>query len=126
MFFEEVCLIDWEEVLPETEDVNLIFELFHNKLSNIIDRHAPLRKLSKKEIGIKAKPWITNGIRVSIAKKNKLYELYIKSKNDYHFSKFKSYRNKLKHLILINKKKYYNKYFANSKYNKTLGKVLSS
>jgi hypothetical protein len=104
MLFEEVRLINWGDVLPETEDVNLIFESFHDKLSNIINMHAPLRKLSKKEIRIEAKPWITNGIRVSIAKKNKLYELYIKSKNDYYFSKFKTYRNKLKHLVSISKK----------------------
>ncbi len=117
MLFEEVRLINWGDVLPETEDVNLIFESFHDKLSNIINMHAPLRKLSKKEIRIEAKPWITNGIRVSIAKKNKLYELYIKSKNDYYFSKFKTYRNKLKHLISISKKNFYNKYFANNKYN---------
>ena len=66
--------------MPETENANLIFESFHNKISGIINRLAPLRKLSKKEVRILAKPWITNGIRVSIAKKNKLYELYIKSK----------------------------------------------
>ena len=71
MLFEEVRMINWGDVLPETEDVNLIFESFHiNKLSNIINRHAPLRKLSKKEIRIEVKPWITNGIRVSIAKNN--------------------------------------------------------
>ena len=117
MLLEEVRQVNWEDVLPETEDVNLTFESFHNKLSDIINRHAPQHKLSKKEIRILAKPWITNGIRVSIAKKNKLYELYIKSKNDYYFSKFKTYRNKLKHLILVIKKSYYNKYFANNKYN---------
>ena len=117
MILEEVRQINWEDVLPETEDVNLTFESFHNKLSDIINTHAPLHKLSKKEIRILVKPSITNGIRVSIAKKNKLYELYIKSKNGYYFSKFKTYRNKLKHFILVSKKSYYNKYFANNKYN---------
>jgi hypothetical protein len=43
--------------------------------------------------------------------------LYIKSKNYCYFSKFKTYRNKLKHLIQVSKKSYYNKYFANNKYN---------
>jgi hypothetical protein len=94
IILEEVRQVNWEDVLPETEDVNLTFESFHNKLSDIINRHAPLHKLSKIEIRILAKPWITNGIRVSIAKKNKLYELYNKTKNDYYFFKFKTYRNK--------------------------------
>ena len=117
VLLEEVRQISWGDVLPETEDLNLIFESFHNNLSNIIDRHAPLHKLSKREIRIAAKPWITNGIRASITKKNKFDELYVKSKNDYYFSKFKAYRNKLKHLIMISKKIYYNNYFANNKYN---------
>lgn len=90
MLLEEVGQINWGNVLPETEDVKPIFESFHNKVSDIINRLAPLRKLSKNEVRILAKPWITNGIRVSIAKKNKIYELYIKSKNDYYFSKFKT------------------------------------
>ena len=64
-----------------------------------------------------AKPWITKGIRVSIAKKNKLYKKYLKSKNNYYFSKFKIYRNKLNHLLLRSKKMYYNNYFGNSKHN---------
>ena len=33
---------------PVTEDVNYIFESYHIKLSEIIDKHVPLRKLSKK------------------------------------------------------------------------------
>jgi hypothetical protein len=73
-------------VPPETEDVNRILLIWH----------APVHKLSEKESRILAKPWITNGIRVSIAKKIKLCELYIKSKNDFSFSKFKTYCNKMK------------------------------
>ena len=73
-------------VPPETEDVNPILLIWH----------APVHKLSEKECRIIAKPWITNGIRVSIAKKIKLCELYIKSKNDFYFSKFKTYSNKMK------------------------------
>ena len=65
-----------------------------------------------------AKPWITNGLRVSIAKKNKFYKKYLlKSKNSYYFSKFKIYRNKLNHLLIQSKKMYHNNYFANNKHN---------
>jgi hypothetical protein len=74
-------------VPPETEDVNPIILLIS---------HAPVHKLTEKESRILAKPWITNGIRVSFSKKIKLCELYIKSKNDFYFSKFKTYSNKMK------------------------------
>jgi hypothetical protein len=54
MLLEEVQQVNWEDVPPVTEDVNLTFESFHNKLFDIINRHAPLHKLSKKEIRILA------------------------------------------------------------------------
>ncbi len=37
--------------------------------------------------------------------------MYLKTKNHYYLSKFKSFRNKLKHLLPISKKNYYNNYF---------------
>jgi hypothetical protein len=48
-----------------------------------------------------------HGLLVPITKKNRLYKSYLKNRNDYYFSKYKIYRNKLKHLI-ISKKSYYN------------------
>jgi hypothetical protein len=68
---------------------NYIFEFFHIKLSEIIDKHVPLRKLSKKSMRSPAKPLITNGLRVSIAKKNKFYKKYLKSKNIIIFQSLK-------------------------------------
>ena len=41
----EVQAINWEEVLPSAPDVNLIFDSFHAKITEIVDKHAPLRKL---------------------------------------------------------------------------------
>lgn len=103
--------------MPEHSDVNLILELFYSTINEIINTHVPLKKLSKKESRLYAKPWITKGLPVSIANKNKLYKSYLKSRNSYYLSKFKSYRNKLKHLILINKKSYYSSYFLRNKDN---------
>ena len=113
----DVQLIDWEDVLPVTDDVNLIFDSFHAKISEIIEIHVPLRKLSKRQVRLLAKPWITKGIRLSIRKKNNLYKQYLRSKNAYYWTNFKIYRNKIKHLLLISKKSYYNDYFTNNKSN---------
>ena len=73
----------------------------------------PLQKLSKRDSKFEAKPWITKGIKVSIAKKNKLYRDYLRFKNDYFLSKFRYHRNKLKYLLLITKKQYYTNFFIN-------------
>ncbi len=37
--------------------------------------------------------------------------------NAYYWTKFKIYRNKIKHLLLISKKSHYNNYFANNRNN---------
>ena len=70
-----------------------------------------------KESRLHVKPWITKGLLASIANKNKLYKSYLKSRNSYFLSKFKYYRYKLKHLILISKKSYYSSYFLRNKDN---------
>lgn len=108
---KEVQSIDWADVLPPGDDVNLIFDSFHSCITNVINNHIPLKLLSKKEVKILAKPWITAGLRASIASKNKLFKSYLRSKSEYHFSKFKTFRNKLKHLLNISKKEYYNQFY---------------
>ena len=44
----DVQLIDWEDVLPVTDDVNLIFYSFHDTISEVIEKRVPLRKFSKR------------------------------------------------------------------------------
>ena len=44
--------------------IHFMFDTFYSRLSNIIDRHIPIKKLSAKEIKQLSKPWITPGITV--------------------------------------------------------------
>ena len=43
--------------------------------------------------------------------KKKIFIIFLNLRNEYHHSKYKQYRNKLKHLIALRKKTYYNDYF---------------
>jgi hypothetical protein len=70
----DVQQIDWEDVLPVSEDVNLIFESFHAKISETIDNHVPLRRLSKKQVRLLAK----HGLQTALGP---LYKLIIDSIN---------------------------------------------
>jgi hypothetical protein len=90
-----------------------VFDIFHSKLSSIVDKHIPLRHLSKKELKHFDKPWITSAIRISI--KNNYYKKYIKTRSLYFYNKFKTYRNKINHLLKISKINYYNQYFTINK-----------
>ena len=40
----------------------IFFQSFFDRVNSIVDKHAPLRKLTKKEIKSLSKPWIIRGI----------------------------------------------------------------
>ena len=58
----------------------------------VIDQNAPLKK-----------PWITKGILASIIKKYILLKKNIKSNDELTFLRYKTSRDKIKHLIRIRK-----------------------
>ena len=57
----------------EFGDVNEQFHDFYFKMEGCVERHAPLKKLTPKEIKLKQKPWITTDIMKMIKVKNKLF-----------------------------------------------------
>lgn len=81
-----------------------MFHSFYSEVSSIIDRHIPVKQLSRSELKLKSKPWITAGLHKSIKIKKNIYKKIIKTKSIYYHSKFKVYRNKLNHLLRISKK----------------------
>ena len=68
--------------------------------------------ISRRELKLRSKPWITPALRRSILIKNKLYKKFLKTRSSYYQSKFKYCINKLNHLIKISRKQYYNEYFS--------------
>ena len=92
------------EVICSKTDVNKSFTAFYSKLNKLVNKHAPLKPLSKKNLKKLRKPWITKGIRRSIKIKNSLY-----SSGD--LPRYKLYRNKISMLTRISKKTFFHKYF---------------
>ena len=109
--------IDWNCTNTDFKNITMMFDSFHNKLKNVINKHIPLKQLSQKDIKQISKPWITRGIQKSIKVKNKYYKKFISNRPPYYQSKFKTYRNKLNHLIKLSEISYYNKYFDSNKSN---------
>ena len=69
----EVQSVDWHNIVTSSSDHSDMFDLFYHKyISCIVDKHIPVRQLSKKEIKFQTELWITPAIRVSIHAKNKL------------------------------------------------------
>ena len=87
-------------------------------MNRILDKHAPLKRLSKYKLKFKTKPWITTALKKSISVKNKLFSDYINKKglsqkNELHI-KYKSYRNMLSTLMKKSKQNYFTKFFENN------------
>ena len=82
---------------------------------------APMKKLSKKEIGLKQSPWITFGLLSSMKDRNYLYRMHINEKNRdekarYH-SLFKNKRNRIISLLRTSKKQYFAQFFEENQTN---------
>ena len=87
-----------------------------NRYCSILDKHAPLKKLTKKEVKRKKKPWITQGLIKSISKKRALFvkmkKLQIKNRNtDEVFKLYKIYNNTINKLKRKCKRDFYQEYF---------------
>ena len=68
--------IDWETKI-KNQDVNKAFEIFHNKLLEILNLHAPERTVYLKEKQTN-KPWISKNLANSIRRSKILYKKLLK------------------------------------------------
>ena len=77
-FLQDFEKINWNQVLQLNQNnVNITFENYLNTVNTLINSHAPLKKLNKKQRKFQQKPWITKGIQNAIEKKNRLFKKYI-------------------------------------------------
>ena len=95
------------------------FENFFRLFSKTLDRHAPIKKSTRKEEKIKSQSWITKGIKKFISTRENLYKEMIKEKNVLtkvlKHESFKKYRNQIINLLRVSKQTHYNKYFEETK-----------
>ena len=68
-------------------------------MNGLTDKHAPFKKVSKYQLKLKTKPWITAAIHKTILVENSLFKIYIKLKDPVNKTetrdKYKRYRNVL-------------------------------
>ena len=80
---EDLCKIDWIiEILKSGNDTNEIFDIFYKTLSEIVDRHGPLTKATKKERTLPSKPWINKQIKRLMWKRDELFRKYCACKHE--------------------------------------------
>ena len=102
----------------QLDDVNDQFQDFYFKLQGCVDRHAPLKKLTPKEIKLEQKPWITNELLKMIKIKNKLFNRKKRQPNNDNVKRlYNIFRNRVNREITKSKKNYYTKYLEENNNN---------
>ena len=99
---------------------------FYNQ-NILLDEVAPYKKLTKKEIKLKSKPWITIDIQHLMQKRDKLHHKYCqesnKTKKEEFYINYKKLRDKLTKMKRERKTIYYKNFFeANKKTHLKFGK----
>ena len=73
-FGEELLNIDWSDVIDESNGTEACYQLFYDKIEILLDEMAPFRQMTKKEIRLEQRPWITPGLLVSMRVRDSLYK----------------------------------------------------
>ena len=99
-------LENYPEINPNNsvnDDVSELTSIFMKTL----DKHAPLKPMSRREIKLNAKPWITKEILISIKTTNKLFKSCYQCQNPVKIEHYKKHRNKLTHIKALAKQQRY-------------------
>ena len=88
-------------------DANAIAKRIVDAYNSIINKFMPLKKLPIQQKRAIIKPWITKGLKVSIKKKNNLFQISKKINDQKFTDEYKSYRN----LLTLLKKKSHDNYY---------------
>lgn len=103
-FISDISRTDWTGLISNGS-VDKRFSSFYNKLNKLVNKHAPLKIVSKRKTKQLSKPWITRGLRKSIKIKNDLF--YFGDTATY-----KLYWNKILSLSRQSKRLYCQSYFS--------------
>ena len=95
----------------KTSNLNEMCNRFHQKLLNTINKNAPPKKLSNKEMKLQTKPWIDKNMLHKINEENKLYKMFMKTQDTFWHTRYKNLRDDLNSNIDRNKKSYLREYF---------------
>ena len=122
-FKNELRSIDWTTALSinknDVTNHSKIFSIYQTHY--ILDKYAPLKQITKKQMKTNSRPWITKGILKSIRKKYKMHSKFLKAKDQIRKKalnqEYKTYKKLLPNITKKSKENYYKQYFKDNKNN---------
>ncbi len=103
-FLQNIFSIFWEQMLTETDDIDILVSNWSNLFSLIIEKHAPLSEMRVSE---KYCPWIDKDLRALMRTRDRLKKAAVKRKSDILMNSYRQVRNKVNCLNTKLKKQYY-------------------
>ena len=82
LFLADFSIQNWSNLENENIDSFKNFNDFLWRVNSCVGKHAPMKRLSKKQIELHLKPWITNRIIKMMSHRVKLFLKWIKSRGD--------------------------------------------
>ena len=114
-FRDDISIQRWD---CTSNNVHNSFHDFFFRLEGVVDRHAPMRKLTPKEVETKQKPWINKTITNLIKERDRARARKLRQPNNAYWNhKYNILRNEVNRKIRKSKKDYHAKYFENHKNN---------
>ena len=109
-FRDDISIQNWNLSL---DNANQAFNDFYFRLDGAVNRHAPMKKMSMKEIKNNSKPWLTSDIQKLIKKRDRFFAKKKSQPDNINLKKkYNELRNKVQRDIKKSKKQYYADYFS--------------
>ena len=118
----DLLQINWQNfITTRNRSFNENFYEFFKTLESIINDHAPIKKLTKKEVSLKSKPWINKQIQTKMKQRDRTLKKYYKEKdNDLKntlWNQYKLLRNSTCSEMKKGKQDYFRKFFSENQSN---------
>lgn len=119
-FLSEYSELDISYLNDESADLNIKVDTFLLNLDNLIKKHCPKKRLNKKMLKLRKKPWISFKIQKMIKIRDKLFKQFKVSNSPAALKMYKQLGNCVVNEIRQSKKNYYQQYFNKNKNNMKL------
>ena len=116
-FLEDFNQIDFNYLENSDLDINSKFDRFLKDLNTLTSKHAPIKRLSRKEKKLKDKPWINKRILKMMRIRDRILQKLKKQQNPDNLNLYKKFRNRVSNELKESKARYFYNYFSTNSQN---------
>ena len=111
-FLEDFNQIDFTYLENSDFDVNNKFDRFLKDLNTLTNKHAPIKRRSRKEMKLKDKPWINKRILKMMSIRDRILQKLKKQQTPDDLKLYKKFRNRVSNELKESKARYFHNYFS--------------